>query len=170
MNVVLYPLDRVELDGKTIFLGMDWAAAEQVLGRGTRVRGRHCYFGSELAIDCDADNRVCFIEFLGGVDGKLKPVIYGVSAFDVDAEELVELLRRKNNGPVDSDPLGDYSHSFLSISVGVYRPLTPADVLEMEEDMRKEGISTEGNVDLERDRRNAAHWAAIWIGIEGYYE
>lgn len=168
MNVVLYPLDRVELDGTSIFLGMDWAEAEQVLGAGSWIRGRHYYFNNELAIDCDADNKVCFIEFLGGVDGKLKPVIYGVPAFDTEAEELVELLRRKNSGPVDSE--GDYSHSFLNISVGVYRPLTPENVLEMEEDMRKDGISTEGNLDLERDQRNAAHWSAIGLGATGYYD
>ena len=48
----------------------------------------------------DKDDKVEFVEFLGGVDGMLKPVIYGVSAFDTNAETLMELLTQKNAGVV----------------------------------------------------------------------
>ena len=37
-----------------------------------------------MAIDY-RENKVDFVEFLAGIDGKLKPTIYGVSAFDVNA-------------------------------------------------------------------------------------
>lgn len=169
MNAVLYPLDRVELDGKTIFLGMDWAEAEQVLGTGSWIRGRHYYFNNELAIDCDADNKVCFIEFLGGFYGKIKPAIYDISAFEADAEELAEVLSQKNGGVVRDVEKG-HCIEFLKISVGVYRELVPAEIIEMERDMRADGIPTEGNPDLERDRESARHWSSIGIGIAEYYE
>lgn len=169
MNIVLYPLDKVDLNGKIISLGMEQEAVERLIGSGkVTYRNLHYYFNAEMAIDYDASGKVEFIEFLGGIDGKLKPVIYGVSAFDVDAEELAELLRRENHGAVDDSERG-YSYAFLNISVGVYRPLIPARVLEMEEEMRREGVPTEGNADLEQDRRRATHWTTIGIGVAGYY-
>jgi len=60
-----------------------------------------------------------FIEFLAGTKGKLKPEIYGASAFDTDASVLYELLKDKNNGDIDDNENG-YSYRFLNISVGVY--------------------------------------------------
>lgn len=170
MNAVLYPLDRVELDGTSISLGMRQEEVEQRIGPGHDRNGaRHYYFNTEMAVDYDAGGKVEFIEFLGGVDGKLKPVIYGVSAFDADAEELVEILRRENGGKVEDTERG-HCCTFRGISVGVYRELTPADVLETEEEMRREGISTEGNLDQERDRERARHWSSIGIGVVEYYE
>lgn len=169
MNAVLYPLDRVELDGISISLGMGQEEVERRIGPGHDRNGaRHYYFNSEMAVNYDAGGKVEFIEFLGGVDGKLKPVIYGVSAFDADAEELVEILRRENGGKAEDTERG-HCCTFGSLSIGVYRELTPAGVLEMEEEMRRDGLPTEGNPDLENDRRNAAHWATIGMGIAGYY-
>lgn len=169
MNVVLYPLDRVELDGKTVSLGMGREEVEKLIGPGhDRDGARHYYFNTEMAVNYDAGGKVEFIEFLGGVDGKLKPMICGVSAFDVDAEDVLEILRLENGGKEEDKERG-HCCTFRSISVGVYRELIPADVLEMEEEMCKEGISTEGNTDLENDRRNAAHWATIGMGVAGYY-
>lgn len=170
MNAVLYPLDRVELDGTSISLGMSQVEVEQLIGPGHDRNGkRHYYFNTEMAVDYDVNGKVEFIEFLGGVDGKLKPVICGVSAFDVDAEAVLEILRLENGGKEEDKERG-HCCTFRGISVGAYRELTPADVLEMEEEMRKEGISTEGNLDLERDRERARHWSSIGIGIVEYYD
>lgn len=170
MNVVLYPLDRVEMNEVSISLGMEQAEVDRLIGPGHDRNGaRRYYFNTEMAVDYDAGGKVEFIEFLGGVDGRLKPVIYGVSAFDVDAEELTELLRQRGAGQVD-DQEGGCSRAFPSISVGLYRELTPAGVAEMEEEMRADGIPTEENPDLERDRRRASHWATIGLGAAGYYD
>lgn len=58
-----------------------------------------------MAIDY-LENKAVFVEFLGGVDGKLKPVIYGVSAFDINAVELVEVLKTNNSEEICEDENG----------------------------------------------------------------
>ena len=81
MNIQIYPLDKVVFDNVSICFGMEKSAVELALGIG-EVAGNRCYyFNGEMAIDYQ-DNKVDYIEFLGGVDGKLTPTIYGVSAFD----------------------------------------------------------------------------------------
>lgn len=82
MNIQIYPLDKVSFGNVSIFFGMEKSAVELALGAGESIGNRYYYFNSEMAIDYQ-DNKVDFIEFLGGADGKLKPILYGVSAFDV---------------------------------------------------------------------------------------
>lgn len=121
-----------------------------------------------MAIDYGDDNTVEFIEFLGGIDGSLHPVIYGVSAFDTAADELADLLRQKNGGEIDDSEQG-YSLCFLNISVGVYREIRPSDVTEMIEEMQSDGIPVENNEDIASEMRRADHWATIGVGVAGYY-
>ena len=169
MKVEIYPLDRVELDGKSVSFGMKRAEVEVSIGAGQVVRGNEqYYYQNDMKDVYDKDEKVEFVEFLGGVDGFLKPMIYGVSAFDTDAEKLVELLTQKNAGTVRDGEQG-YSYQFMEISVGLYREICPQDVLEMMEEMRADGIPIEGNADLEADRRRAEHWATIGFGVAGYY-
>ena len=169
MDINLFPLDRVEFNGIAIPLGADNVIVEAVIGPGETFGTRRYYYHNELAIDYDANNTVEFIEFLGGVDGTLKPVIYGVSAFDTDAEELARLLQKHNGGTFADEEHG-HAYQFRNISVGVYRELTPADVAEMIEEMKADGIPAENDPDLEADKRRAEHWSAIGMGVAGYYQ
>ena len=169
MNIELYPLEKIVIDGVPICFGMDQSAVEAVIGKGQLVRRRHYYFGNEMAVDYSEGGTVEFIEFLGGIDGSLRPVIYGVSAFDIHADELSDLLRQKNDGEIDDSEQG-YSFAFLNISVGVYRDRRPADVVEMIEEMKADGIPTEGNADIAEEMRKADHWATIGVGVAGYYQ
>lgn len=122
-------MDRVVIDGVSIYLGMEQAAVEAAIGKGKFAGNRYYYYNNEVAIDY-SDGKVEFIEFLGGIDGILHPWIYGVSAFDTHADELIKILEQKNDGVVDDSEQG-YSLAFLNISVGVYRELRPSDVDEM---------------------------------------
>lgn len=168
-HIVLYPLEKIEVDGISIFLGMSQSEIEAAIGKGQCVRNRQYYYNNEMAIDYNEDKRVEFIEFLGGIDGSLRPVIYGVSVFDTCADELADLLRQKNGGgAVDSEQ--GYSLSFLNISVGVYREIRPSDVTEMIEEMKADGIPVENNADIVLEMRKANHWATIGIGALGYYQ
>lgn len=121
-----------------------------------------------MAIDYGPDGTVEFIEFLGGIDGALRPEIYGVSAFDTAADALADLLRQKN-GEAAADPEQGYSLAFLNLSVGVYRELRPSDVQEMMEEMKADGIPVEKNPDVTVDLRKANHWSTIGAGAAGYY-
>ena len=62
-----------------------------------------------------------------------------------------------------------YSLAFLNISVGVYREIQPSDVMELIEEMKANGISTEDNEDIAKDMRRANHWSTIGIGVAGCY-
>ena len=77
---------------------MKQSEVEAAIGKGQLVGNRYYYFDSEMAIDYNDNNTVEFIEFLGGIDGSLQPHIYGVSAFGLPADDLVELLRYMNDG------------------------------------------------------------------------
>ena len=168
MTIEIIPLEKVVIDGASVAFGMDRAAVEAAIGCGEQVGGRSYYYDSEMAIDYDEDGLVDFIEFLGGIDGKLRPEIFGVSAFDTSADELAALLEEKNDGEVD-DSEAEYTYQYLELSVGIYRETTPGDVAEMVEEMEADGICTEDNADVQAERRKADHWATIGIGTEGYY-
>lgn len=168
MNIKIYPLDKLEIDGASVCFGMHRNEVEATIGKGEFVGQRYYYYNSEMAIDYDPENCVKFVEFLSGVDGALKPFIYGVSAFETDADELVSVLKEKNGGQIEDNEQG-YSYGFNNISVGIYRELRPVDVEEMIEEMKADGITVDNNGDLEADRRRANHWATIGAGIEGYY-
>ena len=169
MNIEIYPLEKIVVDGVSIYLGMDQSAVETAIGKGQLIGKRYYYFDNDMAIDYSENKTVEFIEFLGGIDGSVHPVIYGISAFDTLADELDSLLRQKNDGEIDDSEQG-YSFAYLNISVGIYRERRPSDVMEMIEEMKADGISTEDNEDVEAEMRKADHWATIGVGVAGYYQ
>ena len=167
MIVEIYPLEKVVIDKHTIPFGMNKEHVEAEIGKGELVDDRYYYFDSEMVIDYK-DNKVEFIEFLGGIDGEIHPNIYGVSGFDIFADELLEVLEKNNNGEVDDSEQG-YSYAFVNISVGIYREITPDDVTEMIEEMKSEGILIDDNEDIKEEIRRANHWMTIGAGRKGYY-
>ena len=167
MNIQIYPLEKVDFDNVAICFGMVKSAVELALGKGQQIGNRHYYFNSEMAIDY-RDNKVDFIEFLGGVDGRLKPAIYGVSAFDTDAAELVAVLKENNSGEICDDENG-YSYQFSNISVGVYREALPDEITEMVEEAKSNGNPMSDN-EIQYEMKRANHWATIGCGSAGYYQ
>lgn len=167
-DIVIVPLDGVLIGDKRICLGEYAEDIKAVLGEPERVHKKSLYyFSSELRIDIGADGTAEFIEFLGGTDGTLQPTIYGVSAFGTDADELYGLLAEKNSGGVNDSENG-YSYAFLNISVGVYRESIPSDIEEMIAEADSEGFPMSAE-DIAEERKKAAFWATIGIGIGGYY-
>ena len=166
MKIELYPLEKVVIDGVSIHLGMEQSDVERLIGNGQFVRDRYYYNNNELAISYD-DGKVNYIEFLGVMYGRLKPFIYGVSAFEADANEIYELLK-KHNGSEIADAEQGYSYAFLNISVGVYREAVPENVAEMIEEAASFGNPmSEEEIQYEIGRAN--HWATIGMGTDGYY-
>ena len=145
MQIELFPLEKIVIDGKDINLGCDRQTATALLGNAEAVHEqydgeteRHYYYNSELALDYDKNGRLIFIEFLGGHDGSLKPYIYGVSAFNTKRDELVRILSEHNAEAVDDNEEDFYS--FRGISVGVW---------------------------VENDDDD--YWMTIGIGVKEYY-
>ena len=123
---------------------------------------------AQAAVDAICTMFVDFVEFLAGIDGKLKPTIYGVSAFDVNAAELVDVLKANNNGEICDDENG-YSYSFSNISIGVYREALPDEIEEMIEEAKSDG-SPMSDDDIQYEMKRANHWATIGCGNIGYYQ
>ena len=167
MNIQIYPLDKVTFDNVSIRLGMEKAAVELALGAGEAIGNRYYYFNGEMPIDY-RENKVELKEFLGGVDGKLKPAIYGVSVFDTNAAELVAVLKKNNSGEIWDDENG-YSYQFSNISIGVYREAIPDEITEMIEEANRDG-NPMSNEDIQYEMKRANHWATIGVGITGYYQ
>ena len=166
MKFEIFPLEKLSMDGSSLFLGMTQAETEKIIGTGKFIGGRSYYFDSELAVSYDSAGKVDFIEFLGGIDGRLKPIIYGVSAFDTDADKLYELLRQHNGDDIDTER--GYSYSFLKLSVGIYRESLPEDVAEMIEEAASLGTPMSDG-EIEYETKKAHHWATIGFGVRDYY-
>jgi len=165
MQALLYPLDKAVIGDKNICLGMDKSSVFNMLGKGESFdEKRYYYFNSELAVDFDDKNKVEFIELLGGIDGELQPMIYDVSAFKENADDLLEILKKFNNGEIDDSENG-YSYGFFEISVGIYREFLPEEVIE---DAKNNNMSLDDE-DVMEDLRKALHWATIGIGVKNYY-
>lgn len=169
MKAWIYPLEKIVLGDVSIAFGMTKKEVERLLGFATSIGERHYYFGAELAISYDKHETVEFVEFLGGREGTLRPMIYGVSAFDENAEALMALLIEKNHGDIGDHENG-HSYQFMNLSIGIYREMTPRDVEEMIAEMKAHGIPTEQNPDLEADKEKALHFATVGAGACGYYQ
>lgn len=169
INIELVPLRGIRWESKSINIMDTKQKVESILGITKLVRDKsYYYFENELRFDFDEKGHVEFIEFLGGIEGRVQPWIYGVEAFRLEADVLYEILKIHNDGEID-DSEGGYSYAFINSSVGVYRTSTPKSVKEMIEEMENEGIDTINNEMIEEEKKKAAHWETIGIGKVGYY-
>ena len=165
---IIKPLEGIEWEHKAIALGASQSSIIEILGRPENAIGiSFYYYESELRFDFDENQCVKFIEFLGGPDGQIQPQIYGVSAFETDADEFVKLLKEHNDGEIDDSENG-YSYAFLNISVGIYRESIPENVREMIKEAENDGEPMTAE-DIEYETKRAAHWATIGIGVKNYY-
>ena len=169
-NIHLLPLEGMEYDGLSIRFGDGEEAVTRVLGEPVARRGSRCYYcDHELALDFDSRGELEFIEFLGGVEGALRPTIYATDIFDADADELLSVLLERNGGDVDDSEAG-YSYALRRLSIGLYREITPEDVNAMLREMLNVDLTQLGGLDIEQEQRKARHWATVGLGRPGYYK
>lgn len=168
MKVIIKPLDCIEFDGKKIPLGCAREFVENVLGKPSVMESSYYYFDNEIRFDFDMDNKLEFIEILGGMDGTLQPEIYGINPFTESADRVYEILSEHNNGDIDDRENG-YSYAFVETGIGVYRRNIPEDVDIMAENCRQVGEPLSDD-EYEYEYRCANHWSTIGIGIKGYYD
>ena len=167
-DIVITPLKSVRIGGSEIRLGYTLNEIKSEIGEPESLHKNSIYyFGNELRVDFGTDGKAEFIEFLGGTDGALQPIIYGVPAFKTSADELYKLLAEKNGGAIDDSENG-YSYAFLNISVGVYRESILENVEEMISEAERGGFPMSAE-DIAAERKKAEFWATIGIGRTGYY-
>ena len=166
--IKMIPLVGIKLNDIKVNLSSSQKCVIDLLGEPCRTWDHSLYyFNNELRFDFDDVGKVEFIEFLGGVDGDLQPMIYDVPAFQTKANELYAILSQENHGDIDDSENG-YSYGFLNISVGVYRPSIPKDIEAMIEEANKDGEPIDES-EIEDEMKRANYWATIGIGIKDYY-
>lgn len=165
---LIRPLEGMEWNSQWISLDCSKTEVEKIFGKPDTEEDSYYYFDSELRFDFVGD-QLKFIEFLGGIDGTLHPMLDGVSVFETKADQLVTFLTEKNGDNIDDAEEG-YSYGFLDISVGVYRESTPEDIKKMIAEMKEDGVEIEGNEDIEEEKKRADYWATFGFGVKGYYE
>ena len=159
----IIPCEGIVLDGKKVLLGMAKEEIISLLGEPQIVRNSFYYYANELRFDFDESGCVEFIEFLGGIDGRLKPQIYGISVFDT-VFDIVYATLWENNGREYMDIENGHCHVFDKIGIRIYREFTHKDFEKNLRAMKAEGIPFENYVDYEADKRKAFHWDTIGIG------
>lgn len=153
-----------------IALGASSAEVQTILGAPSdALDGQYYYDDLELRLDFNDEGELEFIESINGPHPEKTEVsIYGVNPFQVEAEELLNILSEKNSGPVDDTEAG-YYYAFLNSAVGVWRQMTEEDIQEDMEAIKAEG-EYEDNVDmLLEDLEKSKFFWTIGIGVKGYY-
>lgn len=142
MNYIeIIPLSGIKYNDKLITFAHSKENVRDILGTPSEIRSSWYYFNNELRFDFDDDGNIIFVEFLAGFDGNIQPQIYGVPAFQVEADELYNILKEKNGNDI-GDIENGYSYQFYNSSVGIFRETI-----------------------LEGDN----HWASIGVGKRDYY-
>lgn len=162
MNFEIIPGKGIAAAGGLILLGSTKDKVTALLGDPQISGNSFYYYENELRFDFGADGWLEFIEFLGGVDGKIKPQIYGEDAFGALHDIVYGILAEKNGKEIVNMEDG-HCYVFPRIGVRVYRELTPKELLEAVKEMEAEGIPFENYIDYEADKRRALHWDTIGI-------
>ena len=172
MLFTILPLKGIQWGNQSIFLGEERIDVKAKLGDPEDAfDNSYYYFDGELRFDFSADGKLVFIEFLGGMPGRIQPVIFGVPAFQAEADELYHILEEQNSGEIIDDEDG-YSYAFPNIGVVVWRRSTPSAVVEFIKDLQEEMQDSDVNLinhpDVIEERLLAAHWASIAVAASNY--
>lgn len=171
-KVYVHPLEGIAWENKRVNLGDTREQVINVLGEGDFFEGSYYYFDSELAILFDKEDKVKFIEFLGGgVDAYLlEPYIFGEAAFKARAADLFLVLEEKNGNKAVSNDEG-YAFTFENIAVRIYRDYTPADVENYVAELKSSGVDMEGMgmdsmeawKEVTYQKQLSEHWSTLGI-------
>lgn len=171
-KIYLHPMEGIAWENKRVNLGDSKAQMMEQLGEGDFFEGSYYYFDSELAIMLDKEDRVKFIEFLGGgvEDAVLQPVIFGEPVFQAKASALFLTLADKDGGKAVGSDDG-HAFTFENLGVRIYRDYTPADVENYEAELKAGGVDLDGMgldsveawQELTYQKQLSEHWSTIGI-------
>ncbi|MGO5114665.1 hypothetical protein ACTQ33_06490 [Candidatus Avoscillospira sp. LCP25S3_F1] len=167
MLFTILPLKGIQWDNQYILLGNTREAVEAKLGQPEIVGNSYYYFKSELRLDFSGEDKLEFIEFLAGYNGDIQPLIYGVQAFQVGADELYHVLKEHNYGDIIDNENG-YSFAFPNIGIGIFRESIPDNVTDLISEMKEMDIDITENSNIEEERLKASHWATISLASPNY--
>lgn len=114
------------------------------------------YFGNELQITFDDDNKANFIEFSGKDAAHTEVYLNEIDIFKTPAPRLIKEITESTKAKVDEEEEEiPYSYVFPSIDLAIWRQVIP----EMDEEHEEIPDFDEGK-----------YFWTIGIGIKGYYK
>lgn len=169
MDITILPLKGIQWDNQSVFFGEKKIDVEAKLGIPQEVyENSYYYFQSNLRFDFSRNDELECIEFLGGIMGNVQPIIFGVQAFQIDADDLYHILEERNSGEI-IDVEGGYSYAFPSIGIGVYREQIPGNLPEFIREVQEAGENITDNPNIQEEQLKALHWATISVTPSEYH-
>lgn len=169
MFFTILPLKGIQWDRQSILLGEKKIDVEAKLGPPQAIhKHSYYYFESELRFDFSPKGELECIEFLGGMQGKIQPIIFDVQAFQKEANDLYHILKEKNVGDI-VDTEDGYSYAFPNIGIGVYREQIPGNLSEFIRDVQESGEDIMENPNIKEEQLTATHWATIAVALQNYW-
>ena len=163
MDFTILPLKGIHWDSQSVFFGEKKMDVEAKLGVPQGIKNNsYYYFESNLRFDFSSNGELECIEFPGGIMGNIQPVIFGVKAFQIDADDLYHILEERNSGKM-IDIEGGYSYAFPSIGIGVYREQIPGNLPEFIREVQEAEEDITNNPNIKEEQLKALHWATIAV-------
>ena len=154
------------MDSIDVILGDDLESITNIIGKPDYQEESQLYYDRyEFRLDFDLNKKLEFIELQGPYTNRVIPLIYGVNPFELEAAELVTLLKEKNGSNID-DAEAPYCYSFRNISIGVWRQNIPEDISQSE---IRDATDEERKIWI-MEQKKAKHFWTIGVGNIGYYD
>jgi len=169
-RVVLNQLEGITVNDTEITFGKRREEVIALLGEPQREEEAQLYYDSlDIRFDFDDHGFLEFIECQGPHSENSEFRIFNVDPFNMNDEQLVDLLTKANNGEID-DFEAPYSFCFLEISVGVWRAATPADLESAIEQAKADGSYSESGESMHQQLESARYFSTVAVGKRGYYK
>lgn len=116
-TIEIIPLKGIKMDSIDVILGDDLESITNIIGKPDYQEESQLYYDRyEFRLDFDLNKKLEFIELQGPYTNRVIPLIYGVNPFELEAAELVTLLKEKDGSNID-DAEAPYCYCFRNISI-----------------------------------------------------
>lgn len=112
-TIEIIPLKGIKMDSIDVILGDDLESITNIIGKPDYQEESQLYYDRyEFRLDFDLNKKLEFIELQGPYTNRVIHLIYGVNPFELEAAELVTLLKEKNGSNID-DAEAPYVTAFV---------------------------------------------------------
>jgi hypothetical protein len=178
-KVELIPLAGADIEGiGKVYFGKSEDEVKRIMGEPENTKKEDSgkkevlyYLGMSLLLQFDEEKKLDYIEL--SIDPlfneNIQPVIYTIDPFDMEFDELVGVLKEKNDGEADTmDP--EHRYEFPDISVSIWREATLDEVEDSVEELKYEQNYLDEQQDLyKKDATKADYISSIGIGTTNYF-
>lgn len=178
-KIELIPLAGADVEGVgKIYFGKALDEVEAIMGepedkKYDKENNKEVLYYLDMSVSLQFDNekKLEYIEV--SIDPlfneTIQPVIYTIDPFSMGYNELVDLLKEKNQGEVNSvDP--EHEYEFVDISVSVWRESTLDEVEDSVQELKYEQNYLDEKQDLyKKDADKAKYISSIGIGTTNYF-